>query len=214
MSAVQVEDLRRDQVSEAAGLLARSFDDDPIYLHWFPGAARRPRGLRAIFRATLLDALASGEARAALVAGRLAGVALWLPAGAYPLSRGREARLLVRAAPAVALFPGTAANVLRDLGAIERLHPRGSHRYLWAIGVSADRQRRGIGTQLVGPVLDRCDGTAMPCYLETSRDRNRAWYERLGFEVLGEYEARGSGPPVWGMWREARSRRGKTEKSR
>ena len=50
------------------------------------------------------------------------------------------------------------------------------------------------------PVLAQCDREGVPAYLEaTTRDSLRL-YERLGFEVIGEFAPAG-GPPLWPMWR-------------
>lgn len=44
-------------------------------------------------------------------------------------------------------------------------------------------QLRGVGTQLIEPVLRRADEDRMPCYLQTSDPANVAYYERFGFAV-------------------------------
>lgn len=41
-----------------------------------------------------------------------------------------------------------------------------------------------------------------PAFLETTSPRNRAWYERLGFESIVAAPAFDDGPTQWAMWRE------------
>ena len=48
------------------------------------------------------------------------------------------------------------------------------------------------------------DADGMPVYLESSNERNLAWYGRHGFEVTGEVVILG-GPRIWPMWREPRT---------
>jgi hypothetical protein len=48
--------------------------------------------------------------------------------------------------------------------------------------------------------LHPAEGT--PAYLEASSARNRALYERHGFEVTEELSLPKGGPPIWLMWRE------------
>jgi predicted GNAT family N-acyltransferase len=94
---------------------------------------------------------------------------------------------------------------LRGLHLLESRHPREPHFYLQFAGVAPGRQGLGIGSALLRPVLDRCDAEAMPAYLEATSPRNRAFYERHGFEVTDEL-VYPKGPPTWPMWR--RPRRG------
>jgi hypothetical protein len=51
------------------------------------------------------------------------------------------------------------------------------------------------------PVLDRCDAEKVPAYLEATSPRNRALYERHGFEVTEEFTLGPESPPLWRMWR-------------
>jgi hypothetical protein len=54
-------------------------------------------------------------------------------------------------------------------------------------------------------MLERCDRKQLPAYLEASSPRNRALYERHGFNVVEEIRMAKSSPPMWRMWREPRS---------
>jgi ribosomal protein S18 acetylase RimI-like enzyme len=96
--------------------------------------------------------------------------------------------------------------LVRLLAKMDSMHPREpEHWYLPFIGVDPDWQGRGIGTALLSPVLERCDRDGLPAYLEASTERNRACYERNGFEVVEEYRVADDGPPGWRMWREPKS---------
>jgi ribosomal protein S18 acetylase RimI-like enzyme len=85
------------------------------------------------------------------------------------------------------------------------IHPGDrAHEYLWMIGVAPGRQGEGLGSALIGAVLDRCDSDGVPAYLEASSDRSRKLYERLGFELLGSPLTLPDGPQMFPMWREPR----------
>jgi ribosomal protein S18 acetylase RimI-like enzyme len=84
---------------------------------------------------------------------------------------------------------------------VDSKHPHDPHYYLPFIGVEPGWQGRGFGASLMRPVLERCDREGLPAYLEASTPRNRALYERNGFEVFEEFAVKGS-PPLWQMWRE------------
>ncbi len=88
------------------------------------------------------------------------------------------------------------------LAAIEKKHPHAPHWYLLGLGVDPDLQGKGIGTQLMAPVLERCDREGTPAYLESSKERNVPLYERNGFRVTEEFRVPNGGPPIWMMWRD------------
>ena len=82
-------------------------------------------------------------------------------------------------------------------------HPREAHWYLPFIDIDPDHQRQGHGSSLLEHGLARCDRDRLPAYLEASTPRNRALYERYGFEVTAELKA-GDSPPLWPMLRAPR----------
>jgi GNAT superfamily N-acetyltransferase len=92
--------------------------------------------------------------------------------------------------------------VLRCLAGLEKAHPRQvPHFYLAMLGSSPSVQGRGLGGSLLDSVLGRCDDEGWPAYLETSLERNVAFYSRRRFKVTGETSLP-DGPRVWFMWRE------------
>ena len=57
---------------------------------------------------------------------------------------------------------------------------------------------------LLAENLARIDELGMPAYLESSNPENRARYERLGFEQVGEFSTPDASRVVATMWREPR----------
>jgi len=87
---------------------------------------------------------------------------------------------------------------------VERRRPRGPHWYLATLGTDPPRQGRGVGSALLCDVLRRCDEEGLLAYLESSKERNVAFYRRHRFEVTGEIQVPGGGPRLWLMGREPR----------
>lgn len=81
------------------------------------------------------------------------------------------------------------------------LRPKESHYYLAVVGVVRSHQGRGIAGRLLRPTCDAATAHGIAAYLETSTPANVAFYEHLGFGVIGETDAPGDGPHVWGMLR-------------
>jgi ribosomal protein S18 acetylase RimI-like enzyme len=89
-------------------------------------------------------------------------------------------------------------------GSIVERHHRGdvTSWYLEVLSVRPESQRRGLGTRLLEPILERADRDGMPCCLETSDPSNVAYYERFGFAVDGPLlEVLRDGPPLTMMRR-------------
>ena len=86
---------------------------------------------------------------------------------------------------------------------MDRLHRRllpGRHWYLVALGVAPGRQRQGMGSSLLLPVLAEAEAMGLPCYLETTNRGNLSFYARFRFVVTGEEEGPG-GLHIWAMVR-------------
>ncbi len=94
--------------------------------------------------------------------------------------------------------------VMSGINAVEKKHPHEPHYYLLALGVEPALQGRSLGTQLMAPVLERCDRERVPAYLESSKEKNVPLYERNGFKVTEELVVPNGGPKLWLMWREPR----------
>lgn len=186
------------EVWPVARALAAAFEDDP-HFSWIvpdPGKrlARLERGFATFIKGVWL------RREECYVHEQLIGGALWLPPDAWHVSLLAQIRL----APATmrALRADT-PRLLKALSFIERKHPvNPGHWYLAAIGVTPSWQGRGYGAALLRPVLERCDRERLAAYLEASSPRNRALYERHGFEVIEECSYANDGPPLWRMWRE------------
>jgi len=181
-------------------MLARAFDDDPIPNFLFRGDRRRRRGLRRFFNIQLRHMyLADNEV---WTADGTAGAAMWAPPSKPRPGLG-DLLHLVPVLPDLAGLGRQAGAAMRLLQAVDRARPRQTHWYLATIGTDPDHQGRGIGSALLRNVLDRVDLEGLPSYLESSKERNIAFYSRFGFEVTGEIRTPG-GPTLWLMWREPR----------
>jgi ribosomal protein S18 acetylase RimI-like enzyme len=183
-----------------AQALASAFQDDPVIAWIFPDEHHRRRVLPA-FMEFRLRRLAFPHDEVWMTADR-AAAAVWLPPpGRWQLPLFQRLRLL----PGLVRFLGRrTASVLGGLERMEARHPHNPpHWYLFILGTEPTAQGRGLGSALLAHMLARLDADQLPAYLESSSERNLAWYGRHGFEATNEVAIPG-GPPIWPMWREPR----------
>jgi ribosomal protein S18 acetylase RimI-like enzyme len=190
-----------DRIDGMADALAHAFFEDPVFSWVLRHDPLRMRALRSGF-ALFLRRIWLEHEHTYTTAGT-AGAAVWEPPGMWKLGVGEQLRLL----PAMlGAFRRHSPRVLRSVAVLEGGHPSEpkfpEHYYLAFLGVHPDWQGRGLGASLLAPVLERCDSERKPAFLEASSPRNRALYERHGFEVMEEFALGRGAPPQWRMWRE------------
>lgn len=193
---------RRRELDEAGAVAARAFQFDPFFEFLSPRPLLRARGLGLYWRAVLasvgpeahLDGARDGT-------GRLAGVAAWIPPGAYPPPVRNQLRQSLGALRALAPRPPALVAGTKYLLAIDKAHPRDDHWYLELLVVDPSVQRLGVGGLLQRPMLEEADRSGLPCYLETQNEANLAYYRRFGYEVVEVLRPVAGGPPLWTMRR-------------
>jgi GNAT superfamily N-acetyltransferase len=92
---------------------------------------------------------------------------------------------------------------LKLLEEVDKVHPSEPHWYLALLGTDPVMQGRGVGSALLAPAMAQADAEGLPCYLETQKEENLAFYGRQGFDLLHTISVPGS-PTVWGMLRPAK----------
>lgn len=120
--------------------------------------------------------------------------ALWLPPGVEPDEAAMGA-LMARA-----LRPEIAEDIGQVLQQMAKYHPTGPHWYLPLIAADPNWIGQGLGALLMRHALRRCDEEGSPAYLESSNPRNISFYQRQGFEIVGEIQ-HGSSPTMTPMLR-------------
>jgi ribosomal protein S18 acetylase RimI-like enzyme len=185
------------EVSTINRVLARAFQEDPVFRRIVPDERARPRILPGVFGAFTEVYVDHGET---YVAGGEAGAALWVPPGVEPFTEEQGESFGQRM---VELLGPDAERGFELNQLLEEHHPQDPCWYLQFAGVIPEHQRRGLGSRLLSTVLDRADADGSAAYLEATSPDNRRLYERHGFDTVGELRPT-QGPPLWPMWREPR----------
>jgi len=200
MSEPTVRAARRDDMRALAAVVSRALASDP-FVGWLVGTHDGVERRRALYvdlmlrRVCLaLDAVTTTDERD--------GAAAWVPPSAQPLPFGMRLAIL----PAMIRFVGLGrlSAVSAATATIELERPRAPHWHLALLGVEPERQRRGIGLALLGPMLARCDETRLVAHAETTHEENVSFYERAGFRVVRELPRDEHGRPrMWILQRPA-----------
>jgi ribosomal protein S18 acetylase RimI-like enzyme len=183
-------------IPTAAETLAKAFVDDPVKLY-LTGGRKLPIAKAMPFFETFLKI----QLHHAMVFAtpHFEAVAIWAPPGEWKV----PFRKIVQNAPTFLKLYGRRilTNVL-VLDTLEKRHPHEPHIYLEFIGTAPEHQGKGMGTQLIQPMVDRADNEGLGMYLESSKESNVAFYARFGFEVREVMQHRRGGPQQWLMWRD------------
>lgn len=185
-----------------ADSLASAFSEDPLF-RWIAGAGPDEpveAKLRIIFGKLTGLELARDD-HLVFMSDDGAGAAVWKHPNRWKMTNSD----MFRALPAMLRAFGTKTpRMMGAFNAVEKVHPAREHYFLEALGTRRDMQSRGVGSAVIGPMLERCDTEGMPAYLESSNPSNIPFYARHGFEVTGEIVVGRGAPTVTAMWRDPR----------
>ena len=197
--------LAPSQKKQAAQVYTRAFFDYPMLVFYFPDRKRRERYLEWYLGCAITYALRYGEV---YTTPDVSGLACWLPPGQTemttlrsilsgylltPWIQGKEAYR--RASQSEAFLAKMQREILPE-----------PHWYLWGLTTDPSQQGKGIGTQLLQPVLERADAGCLPCYLETHDQKNVAYYSKRGFELVRSENLPGYDLPFWCMVRQPKAK--------
>ena len=184
MSGMEIRPLLPEDYGPVSRMCARAFERDPVWRHLFPDSRRRPRQLAWIFECW---ARIMGPMGTSYVAGDCVGTAMW-----FPPERGPHAGFAAQVAAGLWRAPWTlgpgflwrGARIQHDMNRLHRAELDSPCWILDVLAVDPDCHRQGVGTALVGHMLERADRERTPCYVITHNPDNIAYYERHGFRLL------------------------------
>jgi GNAT superfamily N-acetyltransferase len=182
-----------DEREGVAAMVAAAFAQDPAWAFIFGEEYER---LAAYFAGALFDVRVA--ARNVWVTDDLAAVAMWdspdrsdvVPG--YAESVWAEYRLVAG--------EGAWQRLQIYNEAVAAASPAEPHWYLGVLATHPRRQREGLASAVLAPVVDEADRVGLACCLETSTAENRRFYERRGFTQATDVLLSG-GPTTWWLRR-------------
>ena len=200
MAAIDLQGVRHAlaaDIDDLEGALTRAFADDPLMAWIF--ASKAPDELQAAIARFMRFALDLGRpAGHTYTVAANAGAAVWSPPDVEILDEAAVGRFFELLGEEIG---DDVERVGEGLMQLTEVHPHEPHFYLFVLGTDSAVQNQGLGSRLIGEVLDRCDRQGVPAYLESSNVRNVPFYERHGFRVQKEIDV-GDGCIVRTMWRD------------
>ncbi len=204
LDRLEIGNMDAAEIEEVIDVVGRGMRDNPQHVAAF---GEDPETRRRLFRRLMVAAFSTRDLSHTLVARRedgvIVGVCGMMPPGECAPDFWQQLRLLPTL---LSLGPCAAGRLMRWLGAWQRHDPKERHWHLGPLAVDAHLQGEGVGSRMMQVFCARMDAAGEDAYLETDKPINVRFYERFGFEVVGEEDVLGI--PNWFMLRRADKRNG------
>lgn len=186
----------QDDAADVSNILADGFRLDPVMQWVF--AEGIDAVLKPFFHFMVSEALIS--LGATYISDSCCAV--WTPPGKDPWARADVGDRFLAAMDAVLTREQLDRMLTLNL-LVDQIHPRERHWYLGMIATRTAAQGAGAGTRMMVHTLARVDAHGLPAYLESTNPANIPFYERHGFESIGEVRLP-NGPGLTQMRRTSR----------
>lgn len=174
--------------------VAAAFAQDPAWAYMLGDEYER---LAPQFAGVLFDSrLLSGSV---WLTADLAAVAMWDPPERDEATVEHARRLWAQYREVAG--EATVARHTSYNAAVSAASPEGPYWYLGVLATEPRRQRGGLASAVLSPVLEEADRDGLSCCLETSTPANRRFYERRGFTDTTDIVL-ADGPTTWWLRRE------------
>lgn len=182
--------VKSEEMGRVVDVLTKSFDQEPLMNWMIKQDEQRPERLSRILT---VAANVAAPYKESYLSDCGSGATIWFPPGKKPSPWGlvQMLALLVRDS-GIRRLPQT----LKVLGDVEKMHREKDFYLLWYIGVVPNMQRRGIGSGLIAPMLQKAKEEKVKVYVETADPANLPFYQRNVFSIYDQYEIP-DGPKIW-----------------
>jgi ribosomal protein S18 acetylase RimI-like enzyme len=195
--------LTKAQIKPTTEMLARAFQNDPMFTYWIPNATERKNKSHFVLEAIVRFGVLYGEVYA--TSHNLEGVVSWVPSERADFTTWKMIRcgylsVLLRLGRKVVsriMSYGDYVSLMK------KRHAPFRHWYLMLIGVDPSYQGRGYASALLKPMLALIDPERMPCYVDTANEKDVSIYKHFGFDVVEEGTIPKTNTIVWAMSRES-----------
>lgn len=181
--------LQVDQIEKASRVAARAFQEDPIFVYYFP--EDKKNNVVTHCKYLILLGMLSGEVY--VTSNNIEGVAVWLTFRVEDQKIEKQPKEIIRMMRKVKrdnfsyrLFAEKFAVNAELAGLLRDQHANFPNWYLNMIAVDPIHQGNGYGGSLLRSKLEELDKQNLPCYLNTQNKNNLPLYEHFGFKLVGK----------------------------
>jgi GNAT superfamily N-acetyltransferase len=206
MKNLDVGQLDRTQIAMASEVAAKAFADDPVFQYLTPDDPElRFQAMiwlmnRAIAYCMQYDHVYTTP--------DVQGIAAWLPPGEFSSDPLQLLRMMMR----LQLYAlpwqvgwNRLGQWLNVLATTEKAHHQdmgnSPHWYLGIMVVHPAFQGKGLGCQLLQPMLRQASEEGLPCYLVTFTEQAVHFYQKNGFEIVRQQKLASNAPRFWTLKR-------------
>jgi ribosomal protein S18 acetylase RimI-like enzyme len=206
MNDFDIAPLQRSQIVNASEIAAKAFENDPVFGYLTPDDQElRLHALTWLTSKVIKHCIQYNDV---YTTSGLQGVAAWLPPGHFSSSPLQLLRMVMQLQLYQSPFKfgwNRLGRWLACLSATEQAHQQDMgdqpHWYLAMMVVHPEFQGQGIGSKLLQPVLNQANHEGLPCYLVTFTEQAVRFYQKNGFQVVGERQFSRNSPTFWTLKR-------------
>jgi N-acetylglutamate synthase-like GNAT family acetyltransferase len=193
-----------DQIDQASEMLARAFQEEPLFIYFYPDPLYRKEKSIFMLKNLIISGLVSGEVY--ITSDKCEGVAVWNPFGEFKKKSRTQSRELIK------MLRGVRKEIYSDPELVERnsrlsevnteLHYKyanSPHWFLSTIGVDPIFQGKGFASRLIRMKLEEAKNQNLPCYLNTENIKNVPLYEHFDFKLAEQKPVPNSDITVYSM---------------
>lgn len=195
-----------DQIEGASEVLARAFQNDPLFLHCFPDSDTRKIKNALHCEFMILIGIVSGEVH--ITSDNIEGVGVWHPHGIKDHIISKPSKDIIRRMRRVRKEDISDPLLLKMMSIVEEIansvqneYVNFPHWYLSIIGVDPIHQGMGYASKLLKTKLAEIDNQNLPCFLHSENERNIQIYEHFGFKLIKKIKVPNSNLYFYGMLR-------------
>jgi len=198
--------LQEDQIEEASRVAASAFQDDPLFVYYYPDPIERK--IKSVTRCEnlILMGILSGEVYT--ISSNIEGVAVWNPYGLTNQIIRKQSKEIIRKMKKVQrelfsdpLYTKKFVITSEIFNSLRNEYAKFPHWYLALIAVDPLHQGKGYASMLIRAKLREIDKQNLPCYLNAQNQDKVALYEHFGFELVGKTKVPNSNFIYHGMLR-------------